>query len=316
MRVLRNGQQGFTLVELMVVVVIMGLVIGSIYSMYTAQLRAAYSQGEVVDVQQNLRVAMDSLSRDIRMAGVMIAAGPNQTFAAPTGSPAFPNYSTSVRINTASAEGRFARVAATYTVPAGATSVPLTVEAPPTASAPNVVDGFAVGDTVRVIRPVDAGQYLSGGGEFVISAKDRATPGLTIERPDHSTLTEGDNVIAGDMIAKVAPGSSFPPGMQVDYYLANGGTTVSGYTCPANQKCLVRRVNGDNSSAQIIATELTSLRFSYLNDSYSEETAPTDFTKIRAVRVTLQGATSKTTAMSGGAKPRSISTIVKLRNRR
>ncbi len=106
-----RDEGGFSLVELLIVVGMLGVVMAAIYSLYSTHQKTAFSQAEVVDVQQNLRVAMDTISRDIRSAGILIPSGTNQIFASPAGSPAFPTYTTNVRINAASAEGRFARVA-------------------------------------------------------------------------------------------------------------------------------------------------------------------------------------------------------------
>lgn len=303
-----RDEGGFSLVELIIVVGMLGVVMTAIYSLYSTHQKTAFSQAEVVDVQQNLRVAMDTISRDIRMAGVMIPAGPNQTFAAPAGSPAFPNYTSSIRINTASAEGRFARVATQYQVPSGAPAITLTVEAPATAASPNIVDGFAVNDNVRIVRPVDGSQPLSSAPLMTVTTTDRTVNAITLG----GTFTAADTLVPGDMIVKIGADGAYP--MTVDYYLVGGGVTVNGYTCPNNQQCLVRRVNG--STADIIATNLSSIQFRYLTDSLAEQAVPTDLTKIRAVRVTLQGATSKTVAMSGAAKSRTLTSIVKLRNRR
>ena len=314
-----RDRRGFTLIELVIVVGLLGLVMAAVYSLYGTHLKAAYSQAEVVDVQQNLRVAMDTISRDIRMAGVMIAAGTNQTFASTAGFPPFPTYSSNVRINAASAEARFARVAQQYNGGGTPTTITLTVEAPATATSPNIVDGFADGDKVRIVRPVDGSEPVSGTRSMVVSGTpDRGvfgttSPTLTLKKSDNSSFTAGDVLVPGDMIVKVGTDAAYP--MTVDYYMVGGGVTVNGYTCPNNQQCLVRQVNG--TAADIVATELSSLRFSYLSDSGAESNVPpADLTKVRAVRITLQGATAKTAVLSGAPRSRTLTTIVKLRNRR
>jgi prepilin-type N-terminal cleavage/methylation domain-containing protein len=314
-----RGERGFSLIELLIVILMIGIVMGAVYALFRAQRNNAYSQVEVVDVQQNLRVALDYISRDLRNAGILLPAGTNQVFASATGVPPFPTYTNDIRLNVSSADGRFARVdfspLADYTIPAGTTSVTLKVETPASATSPNVVDGFAVGDNVRVIRPVDGSQQLSSGVDFVITATDRTVPSITIRRFDSGNFTEGDVIVNGDMLTKVPDEVNYP--VTIDYFLVNGDGTTSynGVICPNNQKCLVRSVNG---TPDIVAGNMSSLTFGYLNDNTGiEEAVPTDLTKIRAVRVTLNGATATTAGLSaGGARSRGLMTIVKLRNRR
>ncbi len=60
---------GFTLVELLVATVLLGIAMTAIYSSYFSQQKAYVVQTQVAAMQQNLRAAMHMMSRDIRMAG-------------------------------------------------------------------------------------------------------------------------------------------------------------------------------------------------------------------------------------------------------
>lgn len=62
-------RKGITLIELMVALVISGIVIGAVYRLFIAQTRAYGLQDQVVEIQQNVRSAMEVLLRDLRMAG-------------------------------------------------------------------------------------------------------------------------------------------------------------------------------------------------------------------------------------------------------
>lgn len=61
--------RGFTLVELLVAMVIATIVLAAIYGSYLVQQNHYLAQSQVTEMQQNIRAAMDLISRDIRMAG-------------------------------------------------------------------------------------------------------------------------------------------------------------------------------------------------------------------------------------------------------
>ncbi|MBN2231514.1 MAG: PilW family protein [Deltaproteobacteria bacterium] len=60
---------GFTLVELMVVLAILGIVVAGVLGLMTRQNKAYHSEEAIIDLQMNGRVAMDRISRILRMAG-------------------------------------------------------------------------------------------------------------------------------------------------------------------------------------------------------------------------------------------------------
>ena len=64
-----RNEKGFTLVELLIVMVIAAIVMTSVYSLYSAQQRSYVVQEEVAAMHQNLRAAMSFMEREIRMAG-------------------------------------------------------------------------------------------------------------------------------------------------------------------------------------------------------------------------------------------------------
>lgn len=69
-----NGQsvfnkKGITLIELLIAFAIFAIVIGGIYRVFIAQTSAYTVQDHVVEVQQNIRGAMQILVRDLQMAG-------------------------------------------------------------------------------------------------------------------------------------------------------------------------------------------------------------------------------------------------------
>jgi len=78
----RTSQSGFSLIELMVALVCTLLVSGAIYGLLSSGQGAFRREPEVADMQQNLRLAMDTISRDVATAGTgtVLAATFAQTF--------------------------------------------------------------------------------------------------------------------------------------------------------------------------------------------------------------------------------------------
>ena len=62
-------KEGVTLIELLVALAIFGIVIGAIYRLFIVQTKAYTVQDQAVEVQQNVRSAMEILLRDLRMTG-------------------------------------------------------------------------------------------------------------------------------------------------------------------------------------------------------------------------------------------------------
>lgn len=65
----KQKSSGFTLVELMIAMTIGGLVMAAVMTAFISQHRSYLAQDDIIDMQQNGRVAMDMLTRDIRTAG-------------------------------------------------------------------------------------------------------------------------------------------------------------------------------------------------------------------------------------------------------
>ncbi len=63
------SRDGFTLVEMMVTLFLAFLLCATLYATYTMQRKAHATQGQVVEMQQNLRSAFEAMTREIRLAG-------------------------------------------------------------------------------------------------------------------------------------------------------------------------------------------------------------------------------------------------------
>jgi len=63
------NKKGITLIELLVALVISAITMAAIYKIFISQSKVYYVQDQVVEVQQNVRTAMEILLRDLRMTG-------------------------------------------------------------------------------------------------------------------------------------------------------------------------------------------------------------------------------------------------------
>ena len=66
---IRLDKKGLTLIELLVGLVICAIVVAKIYRLFIAQSKTYTVQDQVVEVQQNIRSAMEIMLRDLRMTG-------------------------------------------------------------------------------------------------------------------------------------------------------------------------------------------------------------------------------------------------------
>jgi len=307
---------GFTMIELLIVMGMLAFVITAIYSLYQTHQRSAYTQDEVVEVQQNVRIAMDSITRDIRNAGTLIPRTDNPATASnvensPVGS-AGPN---SITLNMASSQEGYAWI--TTDLYLGGATTDFTVAVDSTTSLGN----FNIGDHVRIIRPELMTEATGTAGSLYTVNSVAATPSPVMNlhyvsgiQPNTSTPFKRGDVIS--QVTSTTSGYAHPN--TVIYSLGAGGD------CPSGEVCIMR---SDNGVSNVVATNIANLTFTYImDDSTNSEVnqipAPpsypnlTDVTKIKEVRVTVTGQTVTTVALSGGqAKQRQMTSMIKLRNR-
>jgi len=65
-----TDSKGFTLVEVLIAMAIVGIVMGSIYSIFISSNRSYRTQDSVADAQQRVRVGIDFIAHDLRLAGL------------------------------------------------------------------------------------------------------------------------------------------------------------------------------------------------------------------------------------------------------
>lgn len=227
-------ERGVTLVELMVGAVVGLAIVAAAFTTLISSQKSTRANDQVVETQQNVRIAMDLLSRDIRHAGF----------------------------------GRAGTVGACTTAitpmdntPAGADTgpdsiqllVPLGTSIAPAWTLANPVGGTATGGFSQIVLPAGAVANMAteAGGSLVGSA-------ISIAGVATATVTS----VAGDTInfAPIPPPVAFPAGMPV-YLLqcvtyAIGSTTAA---CGGTAPCLLR--NGVS-----VADGIEDIQFAYACD--------------------------------------------------
>ncbi len=277
---MKRSDRGFSLVEILVVMALMGIVVMAIYSLYGNTHRTANTSEEIVEVQQNLRFAMDQIARDIRMAGFLIPGDQTPIVNAPERSDADCD-DNCFTLNTSMPIGRYARIVSS--IDAGGGEFDLTV------ATAEMVDLFEAGNGVVILHPSTGGVLAEG----TISGKNRTARRLTFSTSHSVTLS------VGDIIAPLSAA-------YVVYRLASDGGGNNVFR-------LLR--NSDH-----VAGNLSDLRFRYILANGDEIPAVESdaLSEIVAVRVFLEGQTDETRTgreSYSGVKTRQLESVVKLRNR-
>ena len=295
-----QGEHGFSLIELLMVVAMLGIVLAAMYSLYISHQRTAYTSDETAEVQQNLLIAMNSISKDIRTAGFLLPAGNTPISAGTT--------SSTIYISSGCPSGVITRITPSPSPQIGAVS-------PNTFTVDNdgSVSAFSDGDYVRIIHSVDKTE--PGGTDRIYQVSGNPVNSITLNTVAPFSEPVGVLFNTGDVICKLSFAATPAPPNTIEYYLGNGGT------CPTGQMCLMR--TDETGTTNVIAQNIANngLQFQYLLDKYPlpDETntpATTDLSAIRAVRITITGQTAATVALSGNVpKQRQMETLIQIRNR-
>lgn len=293
---------GFTLVELLVSLAILGVLISSVFSVYQMQSRVTHIEADVVDVQQNMRMAIEGMTKDMRMAGFALPVGAGNPLGAVEDNTGLGG-SDAVLINTASASGVAARIDADLSASVAAGS-PITFTVPA-----GFAEMFSSGDTVRIINPGDRSQPAET--VFTVSAVDASVPSITLVPQATTGMADFKR---GYLIARTGSASpdTFPNNIR--YCLGPAPACAPDVVCPA-ANCLMRIVNGAADESSIIASNISQMQLSYVLDDGQVSSAPADLSQVRDVSFTFTGQTVATANVSGAPKTRELAASARLRNR-
>ncbi len=78
----KRFSRGFTLIEMLIAIAMMGIVLSAIYASYLAQQSTYVTQGQLAAAQQNLRAAASFMESDLWMVGCNPTANANAGFTA------------------------------------------------------------------------------------------------------------------------------------------------------------------------------------------------------------------------------------------
>ena len=303
MKIVGNNTRGFTLIEMLVVLGIFAVVSTALFSLYITHLRNAGHHDQLIEVQQNMRIALDSISRDLMMAGILVPSTTLDSF------PVSQRGASSVQFYTASADRAFARI--THPNRSGVAAFKNLT----TSVDPGSFLDFNVGDVVRIVRPayscVGTGrnepllcQYAMGDYSTMVIASPPGSGVLSLTRANPSAnFDSGITLNQGDVIAKKGgySGTSLPATPDsVSYSLATGNG------CPTGQTCLFRSVNGAQPG-DVVAGYMRSLNFTYNTITVAGQD------KLISIGIKLVGTTTQPSGPSQQLVTREMDTLIKLR---
>lgn len=271
-----RSERGMSLVELLLVMAIFGVVVAAMYSLLIPVQQSTVAQTRVVDVQDNMRLALDRMSKDLRMAGLLINGQPLRGDAANT-----PPTATSFTIRTRSVQGVCARVAEITANPGNYTISP-----------PEMAGLFASGDPVRIYDALNPNNNASG----TVTINQSGTPTDYSDDTLSFSFTPPD--VDNPVYILVKLGTATDPDEQTITYRHDAAARTL-------RRILNEGVAGKEHS-QILATGISAVNFTYELGDYGY---------YRQVNIMLEGKTQalKNDAISG-EKTRRLNTSVTIRN--
>jgi type IV pilus assembly protein PilW len=261
-------ERGFTLIELMIAIVISSVIVAGGYTVLTTTHRATISNERAAGTQQNIRVAMELIARDIKQAGFGMPPAPNTPVGGTAG-----NCATGAAGTTTAAirpVDNNSAIPLTAVNDTGADTISLVVprtnptngaipgwvlaSAVPSGGAVTfttiTLSGTAVTEMVNEGMQNGSGAYVSLGGVVTVPVTSSSGATITLGNPTYAPI-------------------NFPVGTQVyllqcvTYQVATGAAN-----CGSAGPCLTRTV--DSGTAPTVTTSLVDgvedLQFAYACD--------------------------------------------------
>ena len=289
-----NNQVGLTLVEMLVALTLASIVMVIVQSLYTSQTRSYKVEEEVSEAQQDIRISLDIMARDLREAGFGLPTGGGFT---PVGSatdpddkdfPLDPNPD-SITVSKAINDTTFMT-----DVPAGAV-IPV-VQA----------EGFIVGNIVNMLHPNN--RIKANPGEFVITAIDKVSDPNTITLDQIPVDAEMGDVVVGEAVTFTYCLEADPdfPGTFILERITGVGGACGLAVLPVGV------------TVEELANRIVDLQFKYIMDTGAElNTVPAaSLGNVRLVQIILVAQTTSdmTKTAGGNQRTRTLKTIVQMKN--
>jgi type IV pilus assembly protein PilW len=260
----RHSEAGFSLIEVMSALIILSIAMTAVFATFISQQKSFTIQNRVAEMQQNLRQAVEYMSRDIRLAGYGIPDNvviPNNIIAAGV---------TSVRSiyakdNTTGPDQVY--ILYSFDMDANQPSTTLT----------------AVGGTGGSVTVDNTIGFLPGGGELVLITDGTTADLYQTSAAGGTNLTFGGGYSSGHTKSYPA-GSTVAKARFVRYFIDNT-------TDPAHPTLMVDRMGG--SAPQPLADDIEDMQLTYavdLNgndfiDSGEWTPTPANLSQVRQVRL-------------------------------
>jgi prepilin-type N-terminal cleavage/methylation domain-containing protein len=287
-----KGCRGLTLIELLVAMVISAVLIAAIYRTFIVQYRTYTVQEQVVDMQQNARVAINRMMREIRMAG-------------------FGNVS-SVLPNFPAIDGPFNNIinpSDSKNIVEGQVTDQVTIIGAFEQISTLVSEATPGTNTIKLAGK--ASEFDLANGKYICLG------GLETHSVSYID-EEGNTITLNENVANRFP--IYTPVFKVK--------AITYQLRPDNRNpqmpVLTREDNTDGGGSQVVAENIEDLQFRYVLEDGTESDSPADPSKIRMVRVTVHARTSfrdlefksdpKFKVGEGGFRRRTIASNILIRN--
>lgn len=268
------NKKGVTLIELLIALVISAILVAGIYRVFISTQRSYMVQDQVVEIQQNVRGAINKMMREIRMVNFGRIVSFNEGVFVNSILPV----NGFITILTTSSDsitvvGGFEQIRTAVGVPITVISSDLTVPSITLSNATDKFDGAAHG-------------YLSIGGEESFIVQNQP-----VGNTDTLTLDRAPTNPKGHFVFKV---------QAVRYFV--------------DLNRVLRRDGSTGGGAQPMADNIESLEFQYLKADGTQTLIPNSTTSIQVTITARTKDPDPTYGSDGGFRRRQIVSTIQLRN--